>query len=188
MSATRRRFLQTGAVGAAVLAVGGLGLALQPTRTRAPGGPLEVLTEQEHGILAAVAEALIPPRDGLPSPDEIGVARKIDALLARLHPGTAAEVKQALGLLENALPGLFLDGRIRPLSRLDREARAQVLEGWRTSRLPLKRTVFRAVAGLVGATYWGDPRTHAFVGYPGPPAWILAMRDALPDPGGLDGR
>ncbi len=184
MEPSRRRLLQVGAGGALVLALGGVGLALQPTVMRAPQGPLQVLTERDYSILAAIAEGILPPHDGLPSTDEVDVAGKIDALLATKHPGDAAEFKQGLMLLENGLPGLFLDGRPRPLSTYSIAQRTRILDRWRTSRIPLRRKVFRAVYGLVGASYWGDARTHAFIGYPGPPDWILAMRDAGGSHGG----
>lgn len=166
------------------MALGGIGLALQPTVLRSPRGPLEVLTDREYSILAAIAEGLLPPRDGLPSTDEVDVAGKIDALLAAKHPGDAAEFKQALMFLENGLTGLLFDGRPRPLSTYPVARRTELLDRWRTSGIPLRRKVFRAVYGLVGASYWGDSRTWAFVGYPGPPAWILAIRDSEASRGG----
>ena len=40
----------------------------------------------------------------------------------------------------------------------------------------------RAVHGLLCANYWADKRTHAYMGYAGPPAWALQVRMA----GGAD--
>lgn len=177
MALSRRRLLQVGAGGAALLAIGGAGIALQPSARRAPPAPLKVLGEREYAILAAVAEGLLPPREGLPSVEEVRVAWKVDQLLATMHPAVGAELSQALLLLENGLAGLLLDGRPRPLSTCDVATRTATLDRWRTSAIPLRRTVFAAVSGLVGATYWADPRTYAFVGYPGPPAWLIEMRD-----------
>ena len=45
------------------------------------------------------------------------------------------------------------------------------------SSVALRRTVFRALSGLVSSIYYGDPRTWPGVGYPGPPA-PRAMRQA----------
>lgn len=177
---SRRRLLQVSAGGALLLALGGVGLALQPTAPRTPPGPLQALSPRQYAVLVAVAEVVLPPRAGLPTAEEVGVAAKVDALLARLHPGVAAELGQALLLLENALPGLILDQRARPFTQGSLEERTRVLERWRTSRLKVRRQVVRGLSALVSSAYWSDPRTHAFVGYRGPPAWILQIRDAEP--------
>ena len=178
METSRRRLLQVGAGGALVLALGGVGLALQSTAMRTPQGPLQVLDEREYSILAAIAEAILPPHPQLPSTDEVDVAGLIDALLATKHPGDATEFKQGLMLMENGLPGLLFDGRPRPLSTYPVAERTRQLDHWRKSAIPLRRKVFRAIYGLVGASYWGHPATHAFVGYKGPPDWIVAVRDS----------
>lgn len=179
-SPSRRTLLQVGVGGTLVLALGGIGLALQPTAIVAPPGPLQALSPRQYAVLVALAETVLPPREGLPSTHEVGVAAKVDALLATLHPGVATELGQALLLLENALPGLLLDGRIRPFSQASLEERTRVLERWRTSRLTVRRQVFRGLSALVASAYWADPRTHAYIGYKGPPAWILQIRDAEP--------
>lgn len=176
MALSRRRLLL---LAPAALAVGAGGLALWPGALRPPPGTLRVLSEREWSILAAAAQALCPGADGLPSADELEIASTLDAAFASFHPGDVAELKQALRLLDNALPGLLLDGRWGPFSRASAQARAQTLLAWRTSRIRLRRRVYKALHGLVMTTYWGHPRTWPHVGYPGPPDFGQAQ--APPD-------
>lgn len=166
---SRRSILKFGFAGAVVLAVGGVGLALRPTVRRSPSGWLSELDEVEYSILWAVAERICPANGAFPAASSLGVAEKIDALLATMDPGTVADTRQVLRLLENALGGLLLDGRFTTFTGSSPEAQSQVLEAMRTSRFELRRTMFKALAGLVGATYYAQPEVWPAVGYPGPP-------------------
>lgn len=176
MALSRRRLLL---LAPAALAVGAGGLALWPGASRSPPAALQVLSPREWSVLAAAAQAFCPGGDGLPSADELDIATALDATFATLHPGDVSELKAALLLLDNALPGLLLDGRLGPFSRASVQARAQTLLGWRTSRIGTRRQVYKALRGLLMAAYWGHPRTWAFAGYPGPPDFGQAQ--ALPD-------
>ena len=59
MGTTRRTFLQVTVFGAAVLALGSVGLGLRGTVYRAPSQPLLALSPAGFSVLAAVAET--PP-------------------------------------------------------------------------------------------------------------------------------
>ena len=134
------------------------------------------LSERQYAILAAIAETLCPGRDGLPDANVLRVANRVDHLLDSLHPGDAAEFKQAITLMENALVGLALEGRFNTFSASSPAVRTRALEGWRTSGLNLRRKAFSAVSGLCMGAYWSDPRVYPFVGYPGPPPLGAAAR------------
>lgn len=166
---TRRNVLKFGIAGAALLALGGVGLGLRGTVRHAPKAPLLVFDEVEFSVLWAVAERVCPANGAFPAASTVGVAEKIDALMASLDPGTQAETKAVLRLVENALPGLLLDGRFTTFTGSSPAAQDAVLEGMRTSRLHLRRTMFKALGGLVGATYYAQPEVWGAVGYPGPP-------------------
>ena len=176
MSLNRRTVLKFGLGGAAWRALGGVGLALQSSASRPSMGPLEVLSAREYAILTTLAEALCPGGEGLPTVAEVDVAGKVDLLLSRMHPAAAAEFQQVLGLIESPLAGLFLQGQLRPFSQCDLAERTRILKGWKSSTLSLRRTVYKAISGLVISSYWSDPRTYAFVGYKGPPPWADARR------------
>ena len=166
---TRRNVLKFGLAGAALLAVGGFGLGLRATVLRAPAAPLLVLDEVEFSVLWAVVERVCPANGAFPAASSVHVAEKIDALMASLDPATQAETKQVLRLVENALPGLLLDGRFTTFTASPPDVQDRVLEAMRTSRLGLRRTMFKALAGLAGATYYAQPEVWGAVGYPGPP-------------------
>ncbi len=176
MSASRRSVLKIGLVGSAVVAVGGAGLALRPTHLLAPGAPLRCLTDKQFSVLAAVADALLPERDGWPRPGEIGIAEEVDATLACCHPGVRKEMGQVLGLIENALVGLLVDRRFTTFTGSSRERQRRILEGWRHSRSATLKACFLAVHGFVVAAYFNRPEIHALIGYPGVPSWITDIR------------
>ncbi len=167
---TRRSVLKFGLGGAALLAVGGVGLSLRATVMRAPRRPLQVLDEQQFSVLAAVADRVMPgDGDQLPAAWDLEVPEKIDGVLATVHPADAAEVGQLLLLLESALAGLVLDGRPRTFTGSSAEQQDAALEDWRGSRIGVRRTGFRALQKTILAAYYGSPETWEAVGYPGPP-------------------
>ena len=166
----RRRFLQLGLGGTALLAVGAIGLGLQPTRLHADTPTLKVFSPKEYAILHAMAQRICPGGDGLPSIDDLQVCEKLDTLFSRMSPRDQKDIKLALNVFENAVAGLVLEGRVTPFTQLDPKAQDDVLERWRDSSLSTARVIFRSVRDLVAGTYWGDPRCFAAVGYPGPPA------------------
>ena len=165
---TRRTLLRYGLVGSVLLAGGAL-LSTRPTLLRAPGGRLLALDERSFSVLAAVADRVAPGGGAFPSATRIRVAEKVDALLATGDPAQAAEVRQVLLLLDNALVGLLLEGRPRTFTSLDPEAQDRVLIAWRDSRLALRRTAYKALVGLCSAAYYASEEVWPAIGYPGPP-------------------
>lgn len=186
-----RRRLALGGLGAlAVAGLGAAGLSLQSTRRPAPPAEeLEVLTLDEHAILAAVAARACPqPGPDVPGADAVDVALRADRLLARAEPEIADGVKTVLALFENGLTGALFLERTRPFTQLEPVDQDRVLLGWRDSSVLVQRTIARALMGLTTSLYYGDPRTWPGVGYPGPPdhrALRLAYADQLVDLGAL---
>jgi hypothetical protein len=179
VATTRRGFLKKSLLGVGFLAIAGaVPLALRRGRLRPlpAGATLLVLTEGEYSVLTAVADCIFAPlAPGQPTPDVIGVALKIDALMAGADPDSQRDFKQLLDLFENALPGLLWDGRPTPFTERSPEEQTATLERWRFSRLPLRRSGFQALQRLCNAVYYSDPATYAGIGYPGPP--LLARAD-----------
>jgi hypothetical protein len=161
---TRRGFLVRGLVGGALL--GTAGLALWPTR----GGPrsrraLKVLDERRFTVLCAVAARTVTA----PNADPVEIAHRVDETLSRATPEAQNDFRQLLLLVENALSGLLLDGRVRPFTRLGPEAQDAVLAAWRDSRLVLRRSGYHSLRKLTQAAYYSYPESWAACGYPGPP-------------------
>lgn len=161
----RRHFLAVSGVSAVLLGLGGVGLALRSTTHREPRSPLQVLDPTSFSILAAAADRICLGGDGLATPWELQVPEAIDSYLATVHPGVVAEVTQALAFLENPLPALFLEGRVSTFTGASPAEQDAVLRAFATSRISLRRTVYKALLGLVNTTYWGDPRVFGATGY-----------------------
>ena len=183
---SRRSFLKKGIVGGVVLAFGG-GLAFCPSaHVATPTQALLVLAPSSFQVLVAVAQRVVTPEGA----DHVAIAHGVDALLTRLPVETRADINKLLGLLENALPGLFLDARLRPFTRLSPEARDGVLDSWRTSRIALRRGGYQALRKMCLGTHyaqessWGPVDYHPPVGLnaiayddsmAGTPEWLAAQ-------------
>ncbi|MFZ5438400.1 MAG: gluconate 2-dehydrogenase subunit 3 family protein [Myxococcota bacterium] len=167
---TRRSFLQKGLIGGALLALGGgTWLALRRSAPVVVPEGLQVLSPREYAVMWALVQRFAPPRDGFPSADSIKTTLAVDGIFAMLEDVTRTELKQLLMLFENALPNFLFGGRTTPFTQLDPTEQDAVLAEWRDSRLPLRRTGYVALRGLVMAAYYGNRATWAPVGYPGPP-------------------
>ena len=169
MKVSRRELIKTGFIGAAALGLGGVGLGLAPTAMTTPRVPLRALSDRSFSILVAVAQRIVPTSKGFPSAKEIGVAEKVDSVLGALHPADVADFENGLFLMENALAGLLFEGRWGTFTGNSPEVQDRILEDFRTSRLSLRRTIYRAVYGLVSGAYWSSPRLYEQAGYGGPP-------------------
>ena len=167
MALSRRSFLGLSAAGTLVLAASGL--ALFPGRKVAPAGALLTFSESQYSTLVALVAIVSPGGSGVPSGVELGVPTELDTLFSTLPKEKGAEIALALGLIENALVGALFDARPRPFSRLPLERRAEIWAAWSTSRIPLRRTVYKGLNALILATTWGHPEMTALAGYPGPP-------------------
>jgi hypothetical protein len=165
----RRGFLTKGLVGGALLLGGGAFFVTRPTRRATVTGPLTVLSADEASVLLAIADRLVPVRDGFPRPAALRVAEKLDEMVARMHPGDQKEVKQAIGLFESALTGVLFDFSPRTFTESPPEEQDRRLAAWRDSRVAIRRTVWKTLRSLPLAVYYGSPEVYAAVGYPGPP-------------------
>ena len=165
MAWTRRGILKVGLGGGALLALGGAGLSLWPSRLQDPRTPLGTMSPLEFSVIAAACEAIVPASDRFPSAWSLQVPELVDRYLSLLHPGDAEEFCSALRLLENGFAGLLLDGRPMPFTRASVAQRQATLESWRGSMIPLRRTAFRAIHKLVVSTYYGHPGVYSAIGY-----------------------
>lgn len=173
MTISRRGFLKKGLIGGAILAGGGV-LALMAApgkRTRAPHGPLAVLTPYEYAIFSAAAARLCPGDGaaGWPTAEALQTGDKLDALLAQLHPGAARDFKRLLHVFESAVTGLTSTGTPRPFTRCSPAQQDRRLEVWRHARVELFRSGYQAMKRLAHALYYSSPQIYERVGYPGPP-------------------
>jgi hypothetical protein len=176
MTVSRRTILKYGIGGASLLALGGASLSLRPTVLVEPQTDLRVFSLQEYSIIAAVADTILSGSKGYPSAREMQIAERVDDALFPCHPGVQKEFKQLLGLIESAVAGFILGGRTATFTSLSLKDRWAVLDSWRNARIPVFRTAFKAIHGLVTASYYSLEAVHARVGYPGVPPWVTAVR------------
>src|SRR5437870_3471695 len=80
----RRRFLQLGVAGSALLALGGVGLSLWPgdERQRGPRRPLNAIAYARFPILVAVAARVVRA----PGADPVEIAHRVDELVLQGPP------------------------------------------------------------------------------------------------------
>ena len=162
----RRSFLKKGLLGGALLVLGGGVLGLSPSRTLAPlRQRLLVVNERGFQVLVAIAARVVTVEGA----DHAAIAHGVDEALSRALPDAQKDLASLLGLFENALPGLLLDGRVRPFTQLDPAAQDRVLEHWRDSRLVLRRGSYHALRKLCLGVHYGDPATWRALHYAGPP-------------------
>lgn len=139
---------------------------LYPTRRLAsPRQPLRVLDDRGFQVIVAVAARVITALDA----DPAVLAERIDESLSSVSPEAQADLTSLLGLFENALPGLLLDGRVTPFTRLDGPEQDCALASWRDSRLVVRRSGYHALRRLCFVAYYGDERAWPGIHYKGPP-------------------
>jgi hypothetical protein len=162
----RRRFLKMGLLGGALLGVGGVGLAIFPSRKlHSPKRRTHVFAASEFNVLALAAAVVIKQ----PDVDAAEIAHGVDEAMSRNSTEAQEDFRSLLKLLENGLAGLLLDGRPSNFSRLDEEGRASALRNFRDSRIAARRSGYHALRKLCLAAYYADEKRWEKIGYPGPP-------------------
>ncbi|NTX00906.1 gluconate 2-dehydrogenase subunit 3 family protein [Myxococcus sp. CA051A] len=182
---SRRGLLKRGVFGGALLALGGSGVLIlrEGLSLPLPEEGLLVLGPREYATFQALARRAFQPREGWPDADTVRVAFLADRLLARGDPSIAREVRDVLGIFDNALAGLLFAGGVTPFSRLAPEAQDAVLEDWRTSRLVFRRGAFHALRSLAHAAYYSHPAAIAATGYVVPQGFHVADAPVWRGPG-----
>ena len=183
---TRRGVLRAAIMVGAVSAYAGLSISLQPTRRqkRLPEGET-VLGADEYAILCALADRVCPAMGrGAPGALSIELPQETLRQLAFLPADAQQAMKLALRAVESPLLGVLTGERYRPFTQLSADEQDEVLKSFRSSSLPLKRTIYSALRGAIASLYYGDARTWSRLGYDGPPdpkALRAANTDLLVD-------
>jgi hypothetical protein len=164
---TRRIFLKRGLAGGLLLALGGVGFfaTRRSKLVPLPKEPLRTLDEREYAVVHAIASRMIPPREGAPSIDDLGVGLTVDRILQRTTEADRKDFKRLLALFESAALNL----RASPFTQLGPEEQDAALHAWQDSSITLRRTGFQAIRTIVMASYYARPETWKLVGYDGPP-------------------
>lgn len=150
-----------------LLAITIWGLARLFAGYKRPPAGTRVLARHEWALVEAASDAMFPAGGAIPpSGREAGVPAYVDGYVAAV-PGTVRLLMRALFLLvEHATllwPAPGRGGR-RRFSKLTVEQRVAVLEGWRTSRLFLRRLVFTSLRSILCMGYLADPAVLRHLG------------------------
>ena len=164
MDLTRRRLLQTGPGGAALLAFGWV-LPSGCARYSAIERPLRFLTRKEYAVVTQAAVRIL----GLSDDDRDSLGGFIDGLLAELPPtsqGTSAH-DAAGGRARH--PSSSISSRAASHASA-RPSRTPIFAaGWR-ARSALRRVIFRALKTLAALGHYAQTASFAGIGYDGP--WL----------------
>jgi Gluconate 2-dehydrogenase subunit 3 len=178
---SRRTVLKWSLASGALVLGSGTVLALQKTRLREPTPKLSVFDPAGYAVLAALADRLCPPLGkGAPGAAALGVAATIDAMLGPADDAVRKQLTTAIAMLENALGGALFGERMVPFTQLDAADQEAALVNLRDSSVGVRRTLFRALSGLVLAVYWSNPRTWERAGYGGPES-VAKLREMYRD-------
>ena len=163
----RRTLLQLGLGGAAVLALGGGGIALIQ-----PGLEGARLGIAGRAVFRAVARAVL---DGMLPAEPIARAaaleahqQRLDVTISGLSAASRAELSQLLALLGTAAGRRVLAGLSASWNDASITELQAALQSMRTSSLELRQQAYHALRDLTNAAYFADPGTWSQIGYPGP--------------------
>ena len=166
---TRRRFLQVGAAGVAVLATAKL-----LERPVAPLASYRVLDGSSVALIGALVPVVLAGALPMASPQREGAVREVveafDRAISGLSPAVRAEIDALLGVLRFAPTRLALTGLWSPLEEATPEEVGRFLSSWRASRFDLLRAGYQALTQLIQAAWYDNPLSWPAIGYPGPPA------------------
>jgi hypothetical protein len=172
---SRRRFLQVGLAGAAVLVAARL-LERSPA---GPSTPFRVLDARSAGVVAALVPAVLAGALPADAPGRALAIREVveafDRAVSGLSPSVQVEIDDLLGVLRFAPTRIALAGVWTAWDEADAAAVAAFLARWRDSRFDLLRAGYQALTQLLQAAWYGNPRAWPAIGYAGPPALTGAI-------------
>jgi len=164
----RRTFLTLGIAGAATLAAAGWLAALH----RRPA-PLLALDDAAKSIVAAIVPAMLEGAlPGTAREREAAIAEtvvNVDRAIHGLPPSARTELGQLFALLALAPARRAFAGVASTWEEAGVAEVAAFLDRWRDSGWALKRSAYDALHQLILAAWYGNGRSWAGIGYPGPP-------------------
>jgi hypothetical protein len=166
---SRRQVLKFGVAGGLLLIAAGAVRGQRGYRASTGADRLEVLTESDGEVLAAIAPVILAGT-GAAGARLAAIVGSIDRAVAGLPPHLQTEVKQLLALLASWPGRRLLAGVSAAWPQASPEDIAAFLERWRFSRWVLFQQAYHALHELVLAAWYARPDSWPAIGYPGPPA------------------
>jgi hypothetical protein len=164
----RRTFLTLGIASAATLAAAGWWAVL-----RKRSDPLRALDDDATSIVAAIVPAMLDGAlPGEASERKAAIAQtvgNVDRAIQGLPTSARAELGQLFALLALPPARRAFAGVASPWAEAGMDEISAFLDRWRDSGWALKRSAYDALHQLILAAWYGNPRSWAGIGYPGPP-------------------
>ena len=170
MPLTRRRFIQAGLAGGAILAAAGA-YETWRVRRRAPADPGQLGSTGRAlfgAVLPAFLAGAVPPAAWTPA----FTAQAVDGVeraVGALAPNAQAELRQLVALLDHRGARALLAGVWSPWEDVRVDEATAFLQRWRRSRVALLAGAYQALHDLSFASWYGEPAHWGTTGYPGPP-------------------
>jgi hypothetical protein len=165
---TRRRFLQVGLAGVAVLAIArALERPAMPAYFRVLDGASAPLVS---ALVPVVLAGSLPTREPERAIAIREVVEAFDRAVSGLSPAVRGEIDDLLGVLRFGPTRLALTGLWAPIESASAHDISQFLARWRSSRFDLLRAGYQALTQLIQASWYDNPLSWSVIGYPGPPA------------------
>ncbi|MCH9826561.1 MAG: hypothetical protein K0U79_02315 [Gammaproteobacteria bacterium] len=169
---SRRSVLIGGGMGVALFAAGGWVATRLTDGTAQPLFDGKRLDAAQQQMLARVADAVFEtllPTDAARRGETLHwIVENVDQAIDGMPQALREETLQLLAMLGAAPTRWLLIGQWQSWSAVERAALQSRLLALRGSGYALKRTVFIALHDLVCTGYYGDRRSWAAIGYPGP--------------------
>jgi hypothetical protein len=166
----RRKWLGSLLIGGTLAALGGVVAVLRTTGYEGlpAAAQLRVLAPWQYAVVRAAARRMVAAdrAEGVPSPDEVGVAEFVDGYLVEMRPALRRDVFRLLRYVEQLAP--LASGYKARFTELSPDAQDEVLAGLEASRFDQLRAGFQAMKSLLMMGYYRDARTFPILGYGGP--------------------
>jgi hypothetical protein len=116
--------------------------------------------------LAAFLDRLTHDPDAdLPRASDIGAAQTCAEFISKLPASRIAQISHVLAVFEAGSMVLSGDFERERFTALPDDARDRYIEGWASSPLPQRRTIFAALKSIGGIGYWSQDATWPAIGY-----------------------
>jgi hypothetical protein len=170
MDPLRRRFLQAGLAGAAVLAIAGGVAWFRRRLAHAAAAP--ALAADARDVVRAIVPSMLAGALPEGAGRAIAIDETVDGVdraIAGLLPSARAELAQLFALLTSGVGRRAFAGVPAAWREATRGEVDAFLAAWQQSGWALKRTAYDALHQLVIAAWYANPRSWPAIGYPGPP-------------------
>ena len=162
---SRRRFIQAGLAGSALLAT----VRWLDAHSATPGLD-DKATEIVRALVPVVLAGSLPAE---PATRAKAIDETVEAYgraVGGLAPAIQEEISEMFSFLSFAPTRIAMAGIGSPWREASARDIEAFLQDWRMSRIELKRAGYRAITQLIQGAWFDNPLSWPAIAYPGPPA------------------